>query len=332
MSVWKASAPSNIALIKYMGKSDAQNNRPANSSLSYTLDHLQSFVEIESWDRPYDSWEMLSGPQFGRLELSAEGQKKFLNHLKYLKDLFLFEGNFLVRSNNNFPADCGVASSASSFAALTKAACLAMGEITKARNPRRQDLTALELASMSRKGSGSSCRSFFSGWVLWSGEQVEPMELPQKNLIHVLAIVNDEKKAVSSSQAHKLISTSALYQGRPERAESRLSSLTQALLTSQWQKAYEITWAEFWDMHALFETAQPPFGYMASGSLKALDLGRKQWQGAQDGPLITMDAGANVHFLYRADQKALAFDLSEKLKQYFTVLSNSEVLTSLRHG
>ena len=34
---WFAKAPSNIALIKYMGKKDAELNLPMNSSLSYTL-------------------------------------------------------------------------------------------------------------------------------------------------------------------------------------------------------------------------------------------------------------------------------------------------------
>ena len=44
---WYASAPSNIALIKYMGKTDYNGNKPTNSSLSYTLTHLNTHVEIE---------------------------------------------------------------------------------------------------------------------------------------------------------------------------------------------------------------------------------------------------------------------------------------------
>ena len=46
MSKWVASAPSNIALIKYMGKTDEQDNRPTNRSLSYTLNHLRTTVEL----------------------------------------------------------------------------------------------------------------------------------------------------------------------------------------------------------------------------------------------------------------------------------------------
>ncbi len=42
-----ASAPSNIALIKYMGKVDTATNKPTNSSLSWTLNSLRSFVRIK---------------------------------------------------------------------------------------------------------------------------------------------------------------------------------------------------------------------------------------------------------------------------------------------
>lgn len=42
----EASAPSNIALIKYMGKTDAVSNKPTNVSISYTLDELKTFVRM----------------------------------------------------------------------------------------------------------------------------------------------------------------------------------------------------------------------------------------------------------------------------------------------
>ena len=44
---WLAQAPSNIALIKYMGKKDENSNLPDNSSLSYTLNNLLSTVKLE---------------------------------------------------------------------------------------------------------------------------------------------------------------------------------------------------------------------------------------------------------------------------------------------
>jgi len=60
-------------------------------------------------------------------------------------------------------------------------------------------------------------------------------------------------------------------------------------------------------MHALFETSRPSFGYMTSGSLEVL-RGVKQltWEKSGDGPLVTMDAGPNVHLLYRNHKNGLA--------------------------
>ena len=45
----RAVAPSNIALIKYWGKSDASLNWPANDSLSMTLHHARSITTARAW-------------------------------------------------------------------------------------------------------------------------------------------------------------------------------------------------------------------------------------------------------------------------------------------
>ncbi len=50
---------------------------------------------------------------------------------------------------------------------------------------------------------------------------------------------------------------------------------------------------------------------MSSESFKVLQFYFEHWQKTGDGPLITMDAGANVHLLYRQDQA----DLAEQLKK-----------------
>jgi diphosphomevalonate decarboxylase len=84
----------------------------------------------------------------------------------------------------------------------------------------------------------------------------------------------------------------------------RAADLIKALETERWTDAFEITWAEFWDMHALFETSQPAFGYMTPGSIEVLRFVRDSiWAKEKDGPLVTMDAGPNVHLLYRNDDR-----------------------------
>lgn len=310
-----ATAPSNIALIKYMGKTDTLDNLPANSSLSWTLEALQSTVEIE-YDESLaaDVWEPLAG---GALELSETGRAKFLKHVARVKADAGVGGFFRVRSANNFPADCGIASSASSFAALTKA-CYQMFE---ALDEDYDAPSVREQAEMSRRGSGSSCRSFFAPWAMWTREGVRPLELPVQRLLHQVAILNTAKKEVSSSEAHKRCVTSLLFKGRPQRAEERLAEFLQALRKSDWERAYDVVWAEFQDMHALFETSQPAFGYWHPDSIRVLTLAREEWRARKDGPLVTMDAGANVHLLWREDQAEAAASFGAELARAHRVLA-----------
>ena len=86
-----------------------------------------------------------------------------------------------------------------------------------------------------------------------------------------------------------------------------------AFRSRDWHRAFEIAWEEFQDMHALFATSRPPFGYMTPDSLRVLDVARSQWSDEKDGPLVTMDAGANVHFLFRSDQRDSLRRLSSRL-------------------
>lgn len=294
----ESSAPSNIALIKYMGKIPNEGNLPTNSSLSWTLENLRTFVRITQLDAGDDRWAPLERNDLGLIELSQKSKDRYLKHFQFLKAKYAVEGSFLIESANNFPSDCGLASSASSFAALTLAATDIFEKIKG-----DDHLNSGEKAELSRQGSGSSCRSFFAPWALWTPEGVRPLEFPVSRLMHQVVVVEGGKKAVSSSEAHKRVISSSLFQGRVQRAEKRLADLMQALRDDEWKTARQIVWEEFWDMHALFETSSPSFGYMTEKTLKVLRRLDESWRETGDGPLVTMDAGANVHLLYRPDQK-----------------------------
>lgn len=302
---WSADAPANIALIKYMGKVDESCNLPSNPSLSYTLHHLRSFVELEvSENEPYDIWQPLPG--FPALLLSEREQLRYLAHLGFIKNYFNFEGTFYLRSANNFPSACGMASSSSSFSALTLCAVKAISELQGQAMPSMK-----ELSQLSRQGSGSSCRSLFSPYSLWQDDYAEAMPLPYPELMHMSVVVSEEAKKVSSSQAHRLVTSSLLFEGRPGRAVERLKQLIAAFQHRDWYKAYEVLWQEFSDMHALFETASPSFSYFTPDTVKVLQTLRSFWDKNKDGPLVTMDAGPNIHLLFRPDQ-LLAYETLAK--------------------
>ncbi|MGH1467519.1 MAG: diphosphomevalonate/mevalonate 3,5-bisphosphate decarboxylase family protein [Bdellovibrionales bacterium] len=304
---WSAEAPSNIALIKYMGKKNAEKNIPDNPSISYTLPHLLTKVELELVEHPEDSWEPLNQEGYFSLQLGPKETQRYLKHFKMIKEKFGIKQKFIVRSANNFPENCGLASSASSFAALTLCSVNAFSEINNTSVPEVN-----EIAALSRQGSGSSCRSLMKPWCVWAEETVSEIAFPQRNLLHMVVVADGARKKVSSSQAHKNVSSSLLYSGREERARIRMGLLVEALSSNNWKNAFELCWSEFWDMHALFETSNPSFGYMNEASMKVLHYAKSSWRKIDDGPIVTMDAGPNVHLLFRREQLSMAKDLKER--------------------
>ena len=353
---WSATAPSNIALIKYMGKEDSTKekslfpvykkaqksikhlskedqkdlhfkNLSLNPSLSYTLNHFVTKVQIEESDKdkwapfkknPFQDKKLYNSSKKINFEskLSDSSKKKFLDFFRFLKRCFSISGNYIIRSQNNFPISAGAASSASSFSALTLATyklakdCFFINDMNKEA-----------LSEFSRIGSGSSCRSFFSPWSLWKGRSALPFQGVWTDLFHQLVIVNPRTKKISSTKAHSLVRTSHLFKGRTERAKKRLKNLSSALQKKDWKQCFTTCYEEFMDMHSLFETASPPFKYKTISSQKVLDFINDHWEKNNDGPLVTMDAGANVHLLYRPDQRDQKEQITKLLTDY-TVLSS----------
>lgn len=308
-NTWEAKAPANIALIKYMGKEEG--NIPYNVSLSYSLEHLYTEVclrlaVVEEGDGSADGG--VGEDCFINPDLSEAEIERFLRHLRYIKKALNFEnGRFFVTSRNSFPKSAGIASSASSFAALTMCACKAISDIRGIQEPSKEFMS-----DISRVGSGSSCRSFFSPWCIWRVENgasvVEKVEIPLE-IDHQLILVDTKTKEVSSSEAHRRVKTSLLMEGRAKRAQLRCEKLLEALKAVKWEDAYQICWEDFWDMHALFETSDPSFGYILPKTLEILRKVREFWKEKGDGPIVTVDAGPNVHLLWkRGDERAREFE------------------------
>ncbi|MFX5793895.1 hypothetical protein ABTD98_22770, partial [Acinetobacter baumannii] len=77
----------------------------------------------------------------------------------------------------------------------------------------------------------------------------------------LVAVLDTGFKKISSSEAHRRVQTSPLFEGRPARAAQRQKDLKAALAAGDFQRTAEISWAELWDMHSLFHTCDTPFFY-----------------------------------------------------------------------
>lgn len=289
--------PSNIALIKYMGKTDHTENKATNGSFSMTLEGFRSTVEItELQGASADKWEPLPTDY----PLPGGVGDRFLSFFHKLKESAkLTDKFFLLRSGNNFPSDAGLASSASSFAALTMAAEHCFAELNNT-TPR----SAGELAQISRTGSGSSCRSFFSPWCLWEGETICEMESNFPALTDFVLVCGTGHKAVSSSEAHRRVSASPLFTSRLDRLPARLEAGKKALKEGDYETVRKVAWDDMWEMHSLFHTADPPFFYFSPETVEVLQFVEKLWKEGSLRPIATIDAGPNVHLLIPTEQAA----------------------------
>lgn len=91
--MWTVSAPSNIALIKYMGKENNPENAyemrniPANISLSYTTKHFFTTITIEETDSKVDVVDVIAESNtdiIGRVsDFTTTAICRFLAHLDY---------------------------------------------------------------------------------------------------------------------------------------------------------------------------------------------------------------------------------------------------------
>jgi diphosphomevalonate decarboxylase len=281
-----------------MGKLDG--NVPRNVSLSYTLDKFRTTVYLENCSNE-DRF-------VNDIGLDQKSVDRFLRHLQNIKKLYDYNGYFSVRSLNNFPHSAGVASSSSSFAALTKCAITAICKMKAAAIPSPEEMSVI-----SRTASGASCRSFFAPWSVWDRDGARKIDIKIKELNHDLILVDIRPKKVSSSKAHKLVETSPLFADRPSRAEKRFVDLVNALNCDRWNDACQICWEEFADMHGLFETSSPSFGYISSKTKVVLNAIKNFRRLNGDSPITTIDAGPNVHLLWRKDQEEARSELKKEI-------------------
>lgn len=292
----RAQAPSNIAIVKYMGKQEGSANLPENPSLSMTLSAFRTDVSMQA--------KRISGSsrfQYqGKTQISAEEIDRMHSHFSRIA----LDGHEIHWSaENSFPKGVGIASSASAFAACT----LALHAAT-ASDPQRwvteysgSQKNQQEVAKVARAGSGSACRSFLGPWVLWKGDSIFPIQSQLPELHHRVLLISEEQKKVSSSEAHRRVKTSPHWSGRVERANQRAASALRWLEEGDLGSLCEMAWEEFQDMHTLFETSQQSFSYRNRTTLELLV---KLQSKVNLGWLITMDAGPNIHLMTDASRIA----------------------------
>jgi diphosphomevalonate decarboxylase len=283
-----AQASPNIALVKYWGNRDRALRVPSNGSLSMTLGGLHTTARV-SFDPAATEDMLLIADQ----PAPADASRRVFEHLDLIR---MTAGHTLrgrVESASNFPADSGIASSASAFAAITVAGAAACG----------LELDARTLSRLARRGSGSACRSIFGGFVEWQAgdDDATSYAVPLApadhwRLIDLIAVVSQASKTTGSTEGHRLAATSPLQAARVHDAPRRLAACRQAILQRDFDSLAEVVELDSLLMHAVMMTSSPPLEYWLPSTLRILHA-VAEWRARGAGVCATIDAGPNVHCL-----------------------------------
>lgn len=310
-ATYKWQTPSNIALVKYWGKSNPQ--IPKNASVSFTLNNCHTTTSMT-----FHKKENTGSIDF---ELFFEGKKKedfkpkiqgFFGRIKEYCP-YILEYSMTIDSENSFPHSSGIASSASGMSAI--ASCLMSLEQEITGND-STDYFNKKASFLARLGSGSASRSIEGPLVVWGKhEAIEGssdlfgVQFPHKvhpvfkNYQDVIMLVDKGEKQVSSTVGHNLMHNHPFAEQRFQQANDNLEKITDILQNGDIKAFIELVESEALSLHAMMLTSNPYFILMKPNTLEIIN---KIWAYRNENNsniCFTLDAGANVHVLFPENEK-----------------------------
>ena len=289
-----AEASPNIAIIKYWGKRNEKLILPVTESLSVTLDEKLKTRTTVMFSEKFKEDEVYLGygKKLKKLK-TAEELEKIIPQLNVVRELAKTDLRAKVVSVSSVPVAAGLAGSSAGLSATALAASLALD----------LKLDKKELSILSRRGSGSACRSLFGGFVRWQkGEkedgsdsfayQIKDEKFWPEFRIIIGLIEEKEKKIKSRAGMRQTAATSLLYQKRIENLPKLIEETNGAILKKDHQKLFEIAMREANNLHAVMLDTWPPIIYLNDLSKKVieaiLDFNKEQVKAG-----YTFDAGPN---------------------------------------
>jgi diphosphomevalonate decarboxylase len=297
----KVKAPANIAFIKYWGRYDHKLFLPLNPSISMTLSSCHTITEAELISDDKDIVEIKFYNQKAYTQILPGKDIKegdMFSQIERIRKLAGSTKHVHIKSENSFPADAGIASSASGFSALTAALLLVYG-LDEQFNDKIEFSKQIRLC-----GSASAARSGYGGFVeLLTGKEHDDsyaVQLYDENyweLYDLVCVVDPLKKKVSSSKGHENTSSSAFMKARQQELPERIKALKTALQQKDLPSLGELIEQDALSMHAVMMTQTPSLLYWNSGTLSIIHQLKDLRDSQQIYGYFSMDAGANVHVI-----------------------------------
>lgn len=309
-------SPANIGLIKYWGFHDDELYIPNNNNISVTMGNCVTTTTVEVSDN-IEKDEISFASQENDFELTDKStlkSKKAYELIEYVRSLSGSKLKAKVMSHNNFPSDAGIAASASSFSALTVALLHAFGC--------EEVLNDLEEVSRiaRRSGSASSARSIMGGFVeLIAGsndKESYAFQLADENhwkIVDVVAVVDDRKKNVSTTEGHLRSKNNPYYKTRIEEMQDRINRVRTGILEKNITLLGEAIEQEALSMHAITMTSTPPALYWEPATIALMKDIIKWRENGEIESYFTIDAGPNIHIISEAKELS---KLNKKLSDH----------------
>ena len=279
-----AYAHPNIALVKYWGKSNDELNIPATPSLALTLGDLRTTTRVEESSSDV---VVLDGDQVH--DAKIEGWLKRFRGKIDLPPL-------RIDSSSNFPANSGLASSASGFAALTLAISSAFD----------LGLSLQEHCEWARLGSGSAARSLHGGFVALEidGDDCRASQIldaSEWDLAIAIAVTSATVKSTGSTVGMTASrDTSPFYDGWLGATIEAFDVCLTAVRDKDFDALAQIAEASCRQMHALMLSTEPALIYWNTATLNCIDsVTRMRENGIK--VFYTIDAGSHVKAVCEAD-------------------------------
>ena len=310
--------PSNIALVKYWGKSNPQ--IPKNASISFTLNNCHTittvdFAHKQSSELDLESEKLVTFNLFFEGKQKDEFKPKIAEFFKRVQEYcpYIFEYEMTINSTNSFPHSSGIASSASGLSAI--AMCLMSLEKELSAELSTEFINK-KASFLARLGSGSASRSIEGPLVVWGkhpeiegSSDLFGVQFPHKvhsvfeNYQDVILLVDKGEKQVSSTVGHKLMINHPFAENRFKQANENLGTMSKILQEGTTADFINLVESEALTLHAMMMTSNPYFILMKPNTLEIIN---KIWEYRQENNsaiCFTLDAGANVHVLFPENEK-----------------------------
>ncbi len=303
----------NVAVAKYWGKRNEALNLPCTGSISITLGGLNTTASLSRRTAGQDEIRFAGQPAPPR---EAGRISRFLD---LARERATDPSGVSVDLTSDFPVAAGIASSASTFAALATGAAHLFG----------LGLDTQELSVLARRGSGSAARSIHSGFVEWlaghasDGHDSYAVQLAPPdhwNLAVLVAVTDRGQKRIGSTEGMaQAVERSPFFAAWTQTHDADLNEIRTAIRERDLARLGTVAEHNCLKMHAVCLGSTPHLLYWKPATVAVIErirLLRAEGLNAY----FTIDAGPQVKVICPAEESVRIADLLAEIPGVTQVL------------